>query len=148
MSVFRPRARRWPALLAVALAGVIVGGLLGYGLRGGGATFADQAASARERAQRIAAELGVMTTEYPQGVDRRGNVVSRTEYDGAVRRASEALRALDEEAADLRALDPDAHARTRRQLGLLQQAVAGRRPPAEVLALVGRVRAALTALTG
>jgi hypothetical protein len=147
VSVFRPRARRWPALVAVGIAALIVGAVLGYALRGGD-SFADQAAGVRDRAQRIEAEVGVLKTEYTQGVDRAGRIVGRTEYDGSVRRVGEALQALDDHGADLRALDSRAYDQVRRTLRRLQQAVAGRRLPAEVLALVDESRAALADLTG
>jgi hypothetical protein len=125
----------------------VVGVLVGYALRDGGTAFADQATAVRERAHRVRAELGVLTTEYPQGVDARGRGVGQTEYDGSARRVNEAVRALDEDAADLRALDPSAHERAQRLVRQLQEGVANRRPPREVLTLVDRSRAALDELT-
>jgi len=147
MSVFRPRARRWPALAAVGIAALVVGAVLGYALRGGD-SFADQAAGVRDRAQQIAAEVGVLATEYPQGVERSGRIAGRTEYDGSVRRVGEALQALDDHGADLRALNSPAYEQVRRAVHRLQRAVAGRRPPAEVLGLVDEARAAIGGLTG
>jgi len=142
VSFYRER-RRWPALVAVAVAALLAGGILGGMIgRASAPSLAERVSQVREDAAGVVTRLRVLETEYPQAV-RGGRVVGPTEYEGARARAEAAHNALENLAGDLGRIDARGLAEARRAMADLRRAIAGRREPAEVFALVARVQAAL-----
>ena len=143
MSFYPEQRRRWPAVLAASLAGLVIGGLAGGVIgRETAPTLEEQVAEVRRDARAVATRLGVVDTEYPQAVSG-GRVVGRTEYDGVRARVENAQNALESLRGRLRRVDPAGYDEASRAVQRLRRDVDARADAATVAADVARARRAL-----
>ena len=147
MSLYRQVGRadaRWIALAAVA--GMLAGGAIGYGLRGGDeeTSLREALAEVRDDVRPAIAGLELVTIEYPQAA--RGETES--EYVGAEGSVQRARRTFEESRGDLAALDPVATRRAAVALERLDALVARRADAAVVVAQARAAAAALRAAAG
>ena len=145
MSFYPERRRRWPAVLAAGLAGLLIGGLTG-GLVGRetAPTLEEQVADVRRDARAVGTRLEVVNTEYPQAVSA-GRVVGRTEYDGVRARVENAQNALENLRGRLRRVDPAGYDEAAGAIARLRGNLDGRADAETVAGDVARARRALGA---
>ena len=148
MSLYRQAGRRRATPLVIAVvAGLLIGGLLGFVLGRGSVdepSLAEQVEELAEDAQPLRSALDLVPIEYSEGV-RAGRVVSGTEYQAAAATVTRAEAAYDEISADLSALDPGVARRLARSLDQLAELVEAKASPAAVEA---RSRAVSRQLAG
>jgi hypothetical protein len=136
------------ALVAAAVVGVLVGGLIGF-LGGRGSaddpSAAEVVADARAGVRPVSTGLEVLPIEYEGSVDR-GRITARTEYEAARAAAARAEAALTATSEDMTAIDPAGYAAARRSLARLSEAIGDVAPPPRVDALARAAQARIETL--
>jgi hypothetical protein len=138
MSLYRQTGGRSPrALAAVLLAGLMIGGLVGF-LAGRGSveepSAADAVADARAELAPVAAGLELVPIEY-EGAVRDGRVMARTEYEATQAAAARVAADLLAASEDLRAIDSTGYEMAEQAIDKLVKAIAAVVPPAQIQAL-------------
>ena len=148
MTISRPARRRWPAIVAAAMAGIVAGLLLGLAL--GGDDESDPLSGVRDARSslvRAAGVLEIVDVEYGQGIED-GRVVSAPEYRGA----SDAVRRSREHYAEARPvlafIESDATARVDRAYEQLESAIAERVAQSDVDSQARALQQMLRRLSG
>lgn len=145
MAIYRPPKPRLPAIVAAAVVGLLVG--LGAGYLLGGAGRSDPRAAAGELRRSLtaaSAPLGVVTTEYGQGV-RRGRVVDGDGYAGARGAVVRSRSRFDEARPALEALAPQRAATITRAYEKLGRLIDDRDASADVARAVDDLKRLLEA---
>src|SRR5437764_5905279 len=94
MAIYVPRARRRRNLIAVAVAGVVIGAALGLAVgRGSAPTVEDRVRSVRSEAKAIASQLRVVSLHEESGAESLA-VSGDAGAELALRRTETSLRAL------------------------------------------------------
>lgn len=151
MSLYRQTGGRGPAaLLALLLAGLLVGAALGFLIGRGTAeqpSLAEQVEDARDRLGPVASGLGLVPIEY-EGAVRGGEVTAPTEYKAARGAAARVAEGLEASGEDLREIDPDGYRRAAAAVTALRGEIEATGPPARVEALAEAAAARVESLAG
>jgi hypothetical protein len=147
MSLYRQPGRVRPLLIAgIAVAGLIVGLVLGYALGRSGRkdpTAQDLVAQLHETLRPLAAGLELLPTEYPQARAGAGNETAAVQGD--LGRIDAALR---EAASDLRVLDPAGARTLDARVAAIRAAVREDVSPAQLERLASAAQDALADVPG
>jgi hypothetical protein len=151
MSLYRQAGGQTPrALAAVAVLGLVIGGLIGF-LAGRGSTdepsAAEVVADARAGLRPVSTGLEVLPIEY-RGALEEGRITARTEYEAARAAAARAEEDLAAASVDMRAIDPAGYGAARRSMARLGAAIEEVAPPARVDALAQAAQARIDVLAG
>jgi hypothetical protein len=148
MSLYRQsQGVRGRAVAIAAVAALLAGGALGFALGRSTApepSIAEQVADLQARVGPALDGLALVPGHYAQGVEAGGSV----QYEGAVQQAEAARDTFAAEAADLEAINPAGYEAAEAKLEELLDAIADRKPPAEVKRLAAEAEEAVAAASG
>lgn len=146
MAIYRPEQRRWTVTLAAGVVGVLVGLLMGWGLRPDPDPV--EALGEVQAALRGAAgSLEVVQVEYEESVED-GQVVATPEYQGARAALASSRRRYLEVREVVASVAPDTAAEIDGAYDELDGLVDARAPTEEVGAATGELADMLTGALG
>lgn len=107
MAIYRPPRPRWPQVLGALVAGILIGGVIGWVVRGGGSSDpAEAVATVRSGMAEAAGLLEVAGIEYSEAVE--GTEVVEAELSGAKDAVARSRDLYDEVSEALGLMDPEA----------------------------------------
>lgn len=138
MSLYRQTGERGPALLvAILLAGILIGGIAGF-LAGRGSaddpSLSEQIDAARAELAPVAAGLELVPIEY-EGAVTDGKVTARTEHEATRGAAARARDELEASADQVGAIDPAGYEAALQAISRLEAAIDAVAPPIRIEAL-------------
>jgi hypothetical protein len=149
MSLYRsPRRRSVGALVAVGVAALLVGGVVGYliGHRGQSSpTLTDGLAQVQKAVRPAIDGIELVAVEYPIGVED-GKVVEPAQLQGAKDQLAKVRDTFTSAQPQLAVLDQAAAAKVAADLDQLQQQLEALAPTAQVTALVTQIESELRQL--
>ena len=141
MAIYRPRRSRWPLLVAVALAGIVLG--FGAGAVVVGTRPADLPGAARAIAAELSASAELLEVGEIEYQEAAAAAFSGTEHQAALENVSRSRAHYDTVGPALSVLDAERAARIEAGFASLQQLIESHADPAEVHVSVQELRAAL-----
>ncbi len=146
MAIYRPQRSRWKPAAIAGIVGVILGLLVGWGLRPD-PDPAEVLGEIRATLASAAGTLEVVEVEYTESV-RDGQVVATPEFQGARAALTSSRERYLEAREAVATVAQDAASAIDRSYGELERLVERRAPPSEVSDLVRSLRGMLLQALG